>query len=443
MKRSTIKMAVRNLTRQKTRSFMLALAIGFGFFIVTAIDGLASGAVDCLEDQIVQMNGGNVFVQGVEHIVDEEGNVSKQYIPIIRNRDFVEELVNEKIKDYEYYSVRTNSSGTLIFNNNKVLTPVWGVDFSKEDFLLKSLVVVKGSIENVFQSNSVILSEKTADALKVDIGDVLLYSTETINGQKNVGELKVALITKDPSLMVSAMVYAPIDYINEIVQNPEGSYNNFSVSLNDKSKQKAVAQILENEIRSQGKIVTSRMQAYKASPSNPSGDFRKQINSNLTTEPIYTAFALSDAVPQIDTVVFYVHMVSTIILVAILLIVMVGISNTYRMILYERIKEIGTMRAVGMTGKQSGSLFTTEAVILSLLGALSGFILAIIVMVSLSQIYISYEPVSFFLRKGYLTWKLSAGSVIAKYLLMIFLTIIAVRGTSKKVSNMWPAQALR
>lgn len=443
MKKSTIKMALRNLTRQKRRSFMLALAIGFGFFVVTAIDGLAGGAVDCLEDQICQMNGGNVLIQGVEHIVDEDGNIKKENNPIIRDRKFVEDLVKENVKDYEYYSCRTSSSGSLIFNNKKIVSQVWGVDFEKEDFLLNSLMIVKGDVKDVFQPNSVILNDKMADTLKADIGDVLLYSTTTLNGQRNVGELKVALITKDPSLMASAMVYAPIDYINEVCQNPEGSYNNFSISLKDKSKQNQVAQTLENAIRNQGKIVTSRMEAYKTSPKAPTTGLKKQINSNLTTEPIYISFSLADAIPALQTVVGIVHLVSTIILVVILLIVMVGISNTYRMILYERIKEIGTMRAVGMTGKQSGQLFTTEAVILSILGAFAGLLLSILVMFVVSRFNITNEALSFFLSKGHLTWKLSASSIIIKYVLMIVLTILAVRSTSKKVSKMWPAQALR
>ena len=93
--KTTIYLALRNLTRQKRRSFMLALAIGFGFFVVTAIDALASGAVDCLEDQISQMNGGNVFVQGIEHLHDEDGNIDKKYNAVIRDPVFIENLINE------------------------------------------------------------------------------------------------------------------------------------------------------------------------------------------------------------------------------------------------------------------------------------------------------------------------------------------------------------
>ncbi|MCQ2596819.1 MAG: FtsX-like permease family protein [Treponema sp.] len=443
MQKSTIRMAARNLSRQKRRSFMLALAIGFGFLVVTAIDGLAGGAVKCLEDQISQMQGGNVFVQGVEHLKDEDGNITKKFNAIIRNRKYIENIVTENVKDYEYYSMRTQGSGTLIFNNKKVESVIWGVDFTKEDHLLDSLVLVSGNLEELSRPNSLILSEKTAKALKVEAGDTLLFSSYTLTMQKNVGELYVAAISKDPSLLSSAMCYAAIDYINEIMELPEDSYTMFSISLKEKNKQNAVAQVLENKIREDGNIVTSRADAYKAAPTNPAGNFRKQLNNTLEEGTLYSAFSLTDAIPQLGTVVQVVHIVTTIILLVILLIVMVGISNTYRMILYERIKEIGTMRAIGMTGKQSGQLFTTEAVILSLLGAVGGCICAILIMVVVSFFHIENESLSFFLHNGRLTWTLSVGSVLAKYVIMIILTILAVRGTSSKVSKMWPAQALR
>ncbi len=443
MQKSTIRMALRNLSRQKRRSFMLALAIGFGFLVVTAIDGLAGGAVKCLEDLISQMNGGNVFIEGVEHLKDEDGNISKKFTSIIRNRSYTEKLVLDNVKDYEYYSLRSQCTGTLLFNSNKVTSVVLGCDFTKEDHLLDSLTILEGSLDNLSKPNALILSKKTADALKVAVGDTVLISTITLTNQKNVGELSVAAIIKDATLVSSAMCYASIDYINEIMELPEDSYTMFSISLKDKTKQNVFAQILENKLREDGNHVTSRMEAYKASPNNPAGNFRKQLNNTLVDGTLYCAYSLEDAIPQLQTVISIVHMVTTIILLVILLIVMVGISNTYRMILYERIKEIGTMRAVGMTGKQSGNLFTTEAVILSLIGAVAGCILAIIIMVVASMFTIENEALSFFLHNGKLTWTLSLGSVIAKYILMIILTILAVRGTSKKVSKMWPAQALR
>ena len=41
----TVILALRNLSRQKKRSFMLAGAVAFGFLVVTLIEGLISGGV--------------------------------------------------------------------------------------------------------------------------------------------------------------------------------------------------------------------------------------------------------------------------------------------------------------------------------------------------------------------------------------------------------------
>ena len=50
----TVSLALRNLTRNKRRNAILAIAIAFGFFVVTAIDGLTTGMVGNLENQITQ-----------------------------------------------------------------------------------------------------------------------------------------------------------------------------------------------------------------------------------------------------------------------------------------------------------------------------------------------------------------------------------------------------
>lgn len=439
----TIFLALRNLTRQKRRSLMLAIAIAFGFFVVTAIDGLVGGAVACLEDQIMQMMGGDVFIQGLEHNKDENGEILSSYSPLIRDEDYIEDVIKRSGLDYEYYSQRASTGGTLIFNNKKVMGNVYGCNFQKEKHLLDSLIIEEGKIEDVYQPDAMIITRKTADALQVEVGDVILYSMTTLDGQKNVGDFRIAVIAKDASLMSSIMLYANLDTINELIEAPKGSYNMFSVSLKNKSRQNENAQKVEEIIRADSKNVTSRLQAYRENPKNPSNSLTKQATKNLIEGTIYTVFSLNDAIPQIKTVVSVVHTVTTCILIVILLIVMVGISNTYRMILIERMREIGTMRAVGMTGKSTGRMFTTEAIMLSLFGAVSGFVLAVIVMTILTFVTINNESVSFFLHNGHLTYRLSFMSVIGKYIVMILLTTLAVRGTAKKASSLSPAQALR
>ena len=440
--KTTVLLALKNLTRQKRRSLMLALAISFGFFIVTAIDGIASGAMKNLVEHIVQMNGGNVMVQGVKHQTGEDGEIVKKYQFIIDEPEFIENVFLNSGIQYEYYACRTQSGGTVIFNGKKVDTNINGCNYQKETHLIDSFIVLEGNIEDIYKPYSLVITKKTADSLNVQIGDVVLYSTTTVTGQKNVAEFTVSLIIKDDSIMNSIMIYAPIESINETMEMKPNEYNCLSVFV-ENEKQDYYAQQIEDAIRATGKPVTDRLQAKKEAPNNIAGKIRKQSINNLIPETIYAVASLNDAVPVLGQIVSIVHAVTTMILIVIMLIVMVGISNTYRMIMYERIKEIGTMRAVGMTGKQTGKLFTTEAVILSLIGAIVGVIVALIFMTCVCSIQINFDAFSFFMKNNHLTYEISVGSMIGKYIIMILLTIIAVRGTSKSVSRLSPAQALR
>ena len=58
--------------------------------IVTAIDGIASGAMKNLVEHIVQMQGGNVIVQGLIHQTGEDGEIIKKYQFIIDEPEFIE-----------------------------------------------------------------------------------------------------------------------------------------------------------------------------------------------------------------------------------------------------------------------------------------------------------------------------------------------------------------
>lgn len=152
---------------------------------------------------------------------------------------------------------------------------------------------------------------------------------------------------------------------------------------------------------------------------------------------------LYDEIPQIKTVLNIIHIITTVILIVILMIVMVGVSNTYRMVLYERIREIGTMRALGMTGKDTRKVFTNEAVILCIIGALAGLIFAALVMAIVHCIPVNNDALSFFLQKGHFSFKISIFSVILQYVILIVLTTFAVRGSAKQAARMSPAEALR
>ena len=62
----TMKVAFRNISRQKKRSFLLAGAIAFGMMIITLMNALTGGAVINIRDNFSHALGGHVFITGRE-----------------------------------------------------------------------------------------------------------------------------------------------------------------------------------------------------------------------------------------------------------------------------------------------------------------------------------------------------------------------------------------
>lgn len=446
----TVSLALRNLTRNKRRNAILAVAIAFGFFVVTAIDGLTTGMVGNLENQITQLVGGNVVVQGLEWLNPETEGGKVKLVNIVRDRDYAKNIVDELGIKYEYYSCFTMSSGTAIFNGKKSGIQLYGRNLEEKQ-LRDSFQFVSGGVDlNV--ENGLIISDKVAESLNLQVGDEIIYSTYTVYGQNNFADMTITGILKSNSFLSSMQAYADIEDVNRIVEMPEGGYSMFSIYLRDNDKQTKAAMMIEERIRKDSEVnpeinVTSRALAMKTHPTNIGKGIEKQVDTkkpeNEWKGVKYGVETLYDEIPQIKTVLNVVHIITTVILVVILLIVMVGVSNTYRMVLYERIREIGTMRALGMTGKDTRKVFTNEAVILCLIGALAGLIFAVIVMGIVHLIPINNEALSFFLQKGHFTFKMSVGSIVLQYLILILLTSLAVRGSAKKAAGMNPAEALR
>ncbi|MFQ3547831.1 MAG: FtsX-like permease family protein, partial [Termitinemataceae bacterium] len=136
--------------------------------------------------------------------------------------------------------------------------------------------------------------------------------------------------------------------------------------------------------------------------------------------------------------------VSTVILVVLFLIILVGILNTFRIIIYERTKEIGTMRALGLQRPDVRNLFILEATFLALGGVLAGFLAGGVIMGILSLINFGTGSfVSLFLKNGHLSFVPQAAQSVQHILLVIILTILAAYLPARGAAKLEPAAALR
>ncbi len=431
----TIGLAFRNLSRQKKRSFLLGGAIAFGFFIVTFVDALAGGSLRNLSEQFSFLFGGNIFIQASQKDDDLVMTVTKDAL-------FIEDVLKESGIRYTSQGKRTLLFGTIIYEGQKAVTNISGCDFEKEKRLKDSISLVQGSWENMQDANALIIGETMAENLGIEVGETVLFEMQTAKDYATVGEFKIAAINRDPSLLGSIMVYSHIAYLNELYELDEDAFFFYTIMAEDHENQDALANQLETIIKKY-KPVTSRLEAVKKNPLNIVRGINEQLKEASWEGDMYSVITFDDQVPNIKQILSVVQYVSLGILVALFLVIMIGISNTYKMVIFERIKEIGTMRALGVKQKEAGRIFMWEAVLLSLFGSLVGFIVAIIGMNILSLFTFTSEELSLFLHNGHWTYVLNAGSISIKLIVVVLLTMLAVRGSAKQAAKLNPAEALR
>ncbi len=431
----TIGLAFRNLSRQKKRSFLLGGAIAFGFFIVTFVDALAGGSLRNLSEQFSFLFGGNIFIQASQKDDDKVMTLTKDAL-------FIEDVLKESGIRYTAEGKRTMLFGTIIYEGQKAVTNISGCDFEKEKRLKDSISLVQGSWENMQDSNALIIGETMAENLGIEVGETVLFEMQTAKDYATVGEFKIAAINRDPSLLGSIMVYSHIAYLNELYELDEDAFFFYTIMAEDHENQDVLANQLEAIIKKY-KPVTNRLEAVKKNPLNIVRGINEQLKEASWEGDMYSVITFDDQVPNIKQILSIVQYVSLGILIALFLVIMIGISNTYKMVIFERIKEIGTMRALGVKQKEAGRIFMWEAVLLSLFGSLVGFIVAIIGMNILSLFTFTSEELSLFLHNGHWTYVLNAGSISIKLIVVVLLTMLAVRGSAKQAAKLNPAEALR
>ena len=437
-----ILIALRNLNRQKRRTYLLGGAIAFGVAIVTLINGFAGSFVENVSENFSQLLAGHIFVQGRERLSD--GSERR----LIADDALLIGTMNEVIRPLVTYTKRSEFSGALIFQGTSVRQNVVGADWDQEVFLRERLVLVDGAFENMLRRNreglrnGIILTETIARRLRAEIDDRITIRMQTVDGQQNVGEFTVAGISYDPGLFGQLSAYADLGYVNELLRVPDGSYQTLGIFVQNLGQ-------IEQWVNRYYEALEGRVDLFERSAAdedreNPVAQLFRETTDEEWEGTRYRVYTLNDILSEVDQIVGLLNQTALVILIVLFVIIMVGITNTFRMIMYERIREIGTMRALGMQRERVLGNFLLEALFLAIGGVLAGLLVAGSVMLVLSRISMGLDsPIFILLKNGYFTFRVSLLQVLMNTGIVASLTILAAFLPSRRAARMEPVDALR
>ncbi|KAB2847188.1 MAG: ABC transporter permease [Melioribacteraceae bacterium] len=330
-----LKLAWRNIWRNKRRSILTLCAIIFATFASVAMRGMQIGTYELNISNAVNMFSGYIQIQ--KNGYRQNPSINKNF----KYNNEIEEKINS-VPGILGYAPRVYADGLISFKDNSLGAAVFGVDPQKEKSTTKFLDRVKeGKFFESHDTYEIVLGTKLMENLKAKIGDEIVILSQGYDGSlgnlkfKIIGTVKMGMQEFDAST-----AFIGLETAQELVAM-YGRIHAIAIKADDITNVENIQNVLTQKLNDGNLAVLSWEEVMS--------DFKQSI--------------------ELDNV-------SGIFMLLILItIVAFGILNTVLMSVTERFNEFGVTLSIGMPQMKLVSLVFIETFFLTLIGIVIGDII--------------------------------------------------------------------
>lgn len=412
------KIAARNVLRNKRRTAITGIVMMFGIGLYIYADSILKGMDRMTIDNMVNYTESFLKVRTPEYVSNLQGNPLDYGIPDPEGTIRTILAADPAVKAA---APRTRFVARLSNYEDEIPVLAAAVDPVRDGQVFRLAdVVTRGVWLDKAEPRSVVIGADLADELGLGLGDYILVSASTVYENVNADEYKIAglLATPDPSLNKSALFMAYPD-ADELL-GLDGLVTEIAVAGRAYPALDALLSGADGAAAS----VSKALPGLKADP------IRVLAQDYLAMREMKGKF-------------------SSMIILIMLVIAGVGIVNTILMAVYARIREIGVLRAYGMTAKEIKRLFTLEGLIVGAVGSFAGVLLGVAIVAITSTYGLSFEKLVGDVDMGgipimgrlYGEWNF--GNMVFGFLFGLFVSFISARIPAKRAAKMQVTDALR
>lgn len=367
--KNLFKLALRGLMRNRRRSTMTLLAIAFGFSAIALFAGYTHNVYDGLSRQSIhgEMLGHlTLSKRGMR----KEGRLDpERYLLTAKEVETISKLLKDE-QHVEMVAPRLALSGLVSNGRASTIFIAEGIEpeavVKLRSGSLTEAEKKSGRFDNMWmrldpeRPEVVSLSEGLVELLHLKEGEQAQVLVNTLSGQANAADITLGKAfntgnagSNDKFAFVSLA-------LARTLLDAEGRADRLTILLDDKSQTEAMRDRLLAKLSAAGFDVE-----------------------------IMTWQELSDFYNQVHGMF---DMIFGFIFSIVLTVVVMSVANSMGMTVIERTREIGTLRAIGL--KRSGviRLFTTESMLLTLIGCVAGLFITLLVRWGVNAADISYVP---------------------------------------------------
>jgi putative ABC transport system permease protein len=348
------KIAYRNLLRYTRRTFLTTVLVAVGIVAVLVFVGVAGSFKLLMVGQITDSMLGHLQIHRQGYVT----SIDNSPLHLNLNQNQLQKLTSllDSRQDVASYSLRLKLGGML---SNFVETTgirLNGVDPDRELQTVPLLAQriskdpATGRIASL-KPGEVWLPESLANGMKIQPGAQVVIVATNREGSVNALPLVVSGLVGSMTGPGGRDGYLHINDAASLLRTRENEINEIAVRLQDFNSLGKTYRDLANEL-----------EAFK----------------NQQNKPVFEIHTWEQLSPfaNIASIIDLLTLFVKAILIAI---VLVSVMNVMLMAVYERIREIGTIAAIGTSPARIRALFLMEGLFLGIVGAVSGSILGLII----------------------------------------------------------------
>lgn len=346
-----IKIAWRNVWRQRRRTLLIAAAMGVTMSLLVLYDGMIVGFEQAIYGNAIQLMGGNIQVHAPGY---SEKSTRTPLLPM-DNPDAVVQTA-EAHPDVVMATKRIVTGGLVTNREGAFSVSIVGVETDKEAQISPvAQNISKGRYLNPNDGDFIVIGQGLATAMEVEVGDRITMvgaSTHEQNRQRTMtilGIYDVGVPTVEKTTIYMSLAEA------QGLFNLEGQVTEVVISLDQIGQEPGVVNAL----------------------------YRAQLPYEVDT--------WVNTIPELKQTMDMKTSVMGVFGVIMLGIAAIGILNLLMMAVFERTREIGVLGALGLKPRQITILFLLEGILIGVLGAVFGAILGTVVNATLGYYGIDYS----------------------------------------------------
>ena len=326
-------MAYRDLGRNRRRTLFTLIAVALGVGLVILLEGYIAGVWDGALQNSIRLQTGHVQVRNAAY---EEQRVSLTWADLLQNAG---ELAARAAALPEVKAAAPVLWATTILNTveDSAGLRLYGIDPASALYDPIREAITAGEFLSAEERSGILLGKRLADDLGIAVGKNVSLTVVDADGQASEAAFEVrGLFASGVPSYDENSAFMPLDKAQAFT------------GVGDRAS--AVVVLLNRQEDSE------RVAAALAGPDMTVKTWQ-QMNQLLL-----------DTVELTASLYFLLDLI-------VMLVVAVVIANTLLMAVFERIREMGILAALGMKGRQIMLMFLIQAAILGLIGIVAGVLL--------------------------------------------------------------------